>query len=197
MAQARRIKPKRSKAKKNTRRSLSNVPWGLILVVVLSIGALWYLWNGAKRQDATIGAGLSELLAQRQQAKDANQYDPEISEHIETKSVDKEFGFYDLLKDMDKVMPDDLPESEPIAPSADIDYFLQAASFRAHADAEKLRARLALKGFKSVTQAREVEGKGIFYRVRLGPYADRRKAKNAKTQLQRMGVRPYIYSVKK
>lgn len=197
MAQARRIKPKRGKAKKKKSSTLVNVPWGLILVVVLSIAALLYLWDGTKREGATIGAGLSELLSQRQQAKEFNQYDPEISEHIESKSVDKEFGFYDLLKDMDKVMPDDLPDSQPTVPDKNIDYFLQAASFRAHADAEKLRAKLALKGFKSVTQAREVEGKGIFYRVRLGPYSDRRKAKNAKTQLQKIGVRPYIYTVKR
>ena len=68
---------------------------------------------------------------------------------------------------------------------------------RHQSDAEKLRARLALKGYRSVTQAREVEGKGLYYRVRLGPYPDKRKAKTAKNQLRKLGVQPYVYSAKK
>jgi cell division protein FtsN len=74
---------------------------------------------------------------------------------------------------------------------------LQAASFREKSDAEKLRARLGLKGFSSITQAREVKGKGVYYRVRLGPYSDKRKAKTVKNKLQRLGVRPFVYSAKK
>ena len=116
---------------------------------------------------------------------------------LENQSSEKDFEFYELLPDIDRVMPDDLPEATPDAPPENVDYFLQAASFRAYSDAEKLRARLALKGFKSVTQAREVEGDGTYYRVRLGPYADKRKAKTAKNKLQRLGVRPFVYSVNK
>ena len=93
-------------------------------------------------------------------------------------------------------MPDDVPEATPTRRPESGSYYLQAASFREHADAEKLRARLALQGYSSVTQAREVEGKGTYYRVRLGPYTDSRKAKTAKNKLQKLGVRPFVYSVK-
>jgi len=101
------------------------------------------------------------------------------------------------LPDIDQVMPDDLPDASPERPDINMDYYLQAASFRQQADAEKLRARLALKGFKSVTQARTREDNGTYYRVRLGPYGDKRKAKTAKNQLQRLGVRPFVYTVRK
>lgn len=196
MAQNRRIKPKAApvkKAKKTSRRKL-NLPWGLMLVILVSGVVLGMLISGAQRGDQQFGAGLRALFESEQAAPTEDQ---EIAQLIERQSSEKNFEFYELLRDIEKVMPDDLPDSEPVRPAANISYYLQAASFRAHADAEKLRARLALKGYKSVTQAREVEGKGTFYRVRLGPYADKRKAKTAKNRLQKVGVRPFIFMVEK
>jgi len=94
-------------------------------------------------------------------------------------------------------MPDDLPNSQPSREHENYDYYLQAASFKEAADAEKLRARLGLQGYQSVMQAREVKDKGTYYRVRLGPYPDKRKAKTVKNRLQKLGVKPFMYSVKK
>lgn len=193
MAQARRIKRKPLKPKQPKLRRW-NLPWGLILVILICGVVLAMLINGARTDNPKFGAGLKQILASNE--KSAAQ-DPEIAELIEQKSSEKDFEFYELLPDIEKVMPDDLPEATPTRVPDNVDYFLQAASFRQYADAEKLRARLALKGYKSVTQAREVEGKGTYYRVRLGPYSDKRKAKTAKNKLQKLGVRPFVYSVKK
>ena len=195
MAQNHRIKPKAAPIKKakKARRKI-NLPWGLMLVILVSGVVLGMLISGAQQGNQQFGAGLRALFETKQIEPTE---DEEIAQLIENQSTEKEFEFYELLRDIEKLMPDDLPDSEPVRPAANIDYFLQAASFRKHADAEKLRARLALKGYKSVTQAREVEGKGTFYRVRLGPYADKRKAKTAKNRLQKVGVRPFIFTVQK
>jgi hypothetical protein len=197
MAQARRIKPKRSssKPKKAARATrLFNLPWGLILVILASGVTLGMLYDGANRGDRQFGAGLKEMFAQRSGPTTPEQ---EITDLIAKQSTEKEFGFYDILPDIERVMPNDLPDSAALPEPDNRDYFLQAASFRSASDAEKLRASLALKGFKSVTQAREVEGKGMYYRVRLGPYADKRKAKNARAKLQKLGVHALRYSVKR
>lgn len=193
MAQARRIKPKAARKPAKAKKPL-NVPWGLLLVILLSGVVLGMLINGALSGDTRFGAGLNEIFKNSQRVTEE---DPEISALIQNKSSEKEFDFYELLPDIEKLMPEDLPEAEPDQQPENLDYYLQAASFREYEDAEKLRARLALKGFKSVTQAREVAGKGTYYRVRLGPYADKRKAKTAKNQLQKTGVRPFIYTVEK
>jgi len=194
MPQAKRIKPqpktKRKKAKKTR-----NIPWGLMLVILVSGVMLGMLLNGAHTGDSQFGAGLKTLFDSSQNASEAE--DKAIEELIKNKSTEKEFDFYTVLPDIEQIMPDDLPDSEPTRPKQDLDYYLQAASFRSHADAEKLRARLALKGFKSITQARSSEEKGTLYRVRLGPYGDKRKAKTAKNKLQRLGVRPFVFTVKK
>ena len=193
MTQARRIKPKPAK-KVSNKRHLPRLPWGLLVVILVSAIALGALINGAQRGDERFGAGLKTLFGQSSPAVSEDQ---EIAQLIETKSSEKEFEFYELLRDIEKVMPDDLPDSAPVRPDTNLDYYLQAASFREYEDAEQLRAKLALKGYKSVTQAREVEGKGTYYRIRLGPYADKRKAKTAKSKLQKLGVRPLVYTVQK
>lgn len=193
MAQARRIKSKPAVKAKPERRAL-DLPWGLILVVVGCCVVIALLINGARTGNPKFGAGLSEIVKNFQREPNENL---EIAELIERKSSKKEFDFYTLLPDIEKVMPDDLPDSEPTRAPENLDYYLQAASFRERADAEKLKARLTLKNFKAVTQARDVKGKGVYHRVRIGPYRDKRKAKTAKNKLQKLGVHPFIFSIEK
>ncbi|MFT4630941.1 MAG: hypothetical protein ACI8PV_002074 [Dinoroseobacter sp.] len=193
MSQARRIKSKPAVKAKPEPRKL-DLPWALILVVVGCCIVIALLINGARTGNPKFGAGLNEIVKALQREPDEN---AEIAELIERKSSKKEFDFYTLLPDIEKVMPDDLPDSEPTRVPDNLDYYLQAASFRDRADAEKLRARLILKNYKTITQARDVTGKGLYHRVRIGPYQDKRKAKTAKNQLQRLGVHPFIFSIEK
>lgn len=194
MTQARRIKRKPAKKKSRKSWNLSGIPWMLMSVVLISGIVIGLLISGSQRDGSGFGSGLKELFSQ---SKPQQTEDKEIAELIEEKSSEKEFEFYELLPEIEKVMPKDTAQASPTRSKDPVDYFMQAASFREFTDAEKLRAKLALKGFKSVTQAREVKGKGTYYRVRLGPYADKRKAKTAKNKLQKLGVRPFIYTVKK
>ncbi|MFT6033714.1 MAG: hypothetical protein ACI854_002254 [Arenicella sp.] len=194
MPQARRIKPKPKTKPKKTEQN-RNTPWGLMIIILISGVILGTLLNGARTDDAQFGAGLKALFESTEPITDAE--DKAIEELIKNKSTEKEFDFYTVLPDIEQIMPDDLPGATPSKPRSDLDYYLQAASFKSHADAEKLRARLALKGFKSTTQIRSSEAKGTLYRVRLGPYGDKRKAKTAKSRLQRLGVRPFVFTVKK
>lgn len=76
------------------------------------------------------------------------------------------FDFY-------KVLPSDRPSELPPAtrPSAPAPrYFLQAGAFRNAADADNLKAQLALLGVEAMIQTTEVADKGVFHRVRVGPY---------------------------
>jgi len=193
MAQAKRIKPKpKTKAKKV--RKQWDLPWGLMFVILLCGVVIGMLVNGAQTGSSDFGSGLNTLFTA---SKNTVEQEQTIAEFIEQKSTEKEFDFYTLLPDIEKVMPDDLPNSQPSREHENYDYYLQAASFKEAADAEKLRARLGLQGYQSVMQAREVKDKGTYYRVRLGPYPDKRKAKTVKNRLQKLGVKPFMYSVKK
>jgi len=49
-------------------------------------------------------------------------------------------------------------------------YFIQAGSFQNPADADNQKAKIALLGFESSVEPTSLPDKGIWYRVRLGPY---------------------------
>ncbi|HET9113380.1 MAG TPA: SPOR domain-containing protein [Burkholderiales bacterium] len=55
------------------------------------------------------------------------------------------------------------------APAAE-QFYLQAGAFPNAEDADNLKARLALMGYESDIQTVDIPDKGIWHRVRLGPY---------------------------
>ena len=76
------------------------------------------------------------------------------------------FDFY-------KVLPGDAPGALPpsTAPAAPIPrYYLQAGAFQNPNDADNLKAQLAMLGVEAVIQTGEVANKGVFHRVRVGPF---------------------------
>jgi len=67
-------------------------------------------------------------------------------------------------------------------------YFLQAGSFPNPADADSLKARLALMGMEANVEPANVAGKGVWYRVRLGPYTRVDEINRIRQQLTQNGV---------
>lgn len=51
-------------------------------------------------------------------------------------------------------------------------FFVQTGSFQNAAEAESLKAKLALLGLEATLQTRTLPEKGVWHRVRLGPYTD-------------------------
>ncbi len=68
-----------------------------------------------------------------------------------------------------------------------ISYMLQAGSYPGFAEADKLRAKLALNGLESHIEKISIQGRG-FYRVRLGPYFDKSSLQQSSKQLRNMGL---------
>ena len=61
---------------------------------------------------------------------------------------------------------------------------LQIGSFSNNADAEKLKAKLAMIGAESHIQVAKVPDRGVFYRVRLGPYKSEAELNQARNFLK-------------
>jgi cell division protein FtsN len=66
-------------------------------------------------------------------------------------------------------------------------FWLQAGSFAGEADAENLKARLALAGWEASVQQADIAEKGTRYRVRLGPYDNTDELNRIKAELARRG----------
>src|SRR6267378_1559304 len=76
--------------------------------------------------------------------------------------------------------------SKPGAPKDS--YFLQAGSFQNPADADNLKARLALMGLEAGVEPANLAEKGVWYRVRLGPYTRVDEINRVRQQLTQNGV---------
>ena len=86
-----------------------------------------------------------------------------------TDSEKPRFDFYKILPGNETPMTEQDLHQRP-TPAAGEQYFLQAGAFPNSADADNLKARLALLGFEAAIQTAELPGKGLWHRVRLGPY---------------------------
>ncbi len=83
------------------------------------------------------------------------------------------------------------PESDASKPTAEatpgISYFLQAGAFGNAAEADGMKARLALLGFEAKTSAAQ-EGGSVLYKVRIGPYKSLDELNRARARLTQGGI---------
>lgn len=76
---------------------------------------------------------------------------------------------------------------EPVSVTADT-YYLQVGSFRNDADADNLKARLALLGVVASVQSADLSEKGIWYRVRVGPFTQKARVDQVHNTLRENGI---------
>lgn len=72
-------------------------------------------------------------------------------------------------------------------PRADDRYWLQVGSFSQQADAENLKAQIALSGMQAAVQTAMLDDKSVRFRVRLGPYDNSDELARVKGQLAQRG----------
>jgi cell division protein FtsN len=111
------------------------------------------------------------------------------------------FEFYEVLPDREVIVPEEQPrarmQQQPstaadnlASPASTVPagpWYLQAGSFREKERAAALRARLAGLGFKCEIQEVRVN-MDIFYRVRVGPFADPEVFAASKQKLGELGI---------
>ena len=88
--------------------------------------------------------------------------------------------------------------SAPSAPTASADagrYILQAGSSRNAADAERLRASLALQGMVARIQTVNINGE-TWHRIRVGPFASRPEADAAQRQLRSADINTMLLELR-
>ena len=70
-------------------------------------------------------------------------------------------------------------------------YLLQAGSFNAAADADRLQANLALLGIESRVERVRIDD-SVFHRVRIGPLSDLEALNRTRKQLRDAGIDPLL-----
>lgn len=158
---------------------LAGVFIGMVLGIVAAGAVAWYVME--KRQNSftnkdkehKVAPVIAPLVASAPAAAT-----PAASGVAETK---QHFEFYRVLTDKQDNAPHKnvakpkepvavKPQHTPPAVTSKEMYFVQAGSFQNMGDAEKLKAKLAFSGFEASIQTANIPEKGVWYRVRLGPY---------------------------
>jgi cell division protein FtsN len=112
-----------------------------------------------------------------------------------------QFDFYKILPQGDAAAPEPGPsagaspaappeaaKAEPAKPSPADRLYLQVGAFEDPAEADNLKARLALMGIEASSQRVEVPDKGTLHRVRVGPYARAEEMNAVRAQLAQAGI---------
>ena len=81
------------------------------------------------------------------------------------------------------------------APSGKDQYYLQAGSFQTEVDANNLKAKLALIGVEALIQTASLPDKGVWHRVRVGPYSDIEELNKVRATLSQNGVQSSLIKV--
>ena len=89
------------------------------------------------------------------------------------------------------------PAKQPIASKSEVKpsgkvYTVQVAAVKAAKDADRLVAQLKKKGYPAYRTISKVQGKGIWFRVRVGKYKSREKARVTIQKLKKAGMKPII-----
>lgn len=101
------------------------------------------------------------------------------------------YDFFTVLPEMEVVVPEQelsrravIPEppTDAVAADSQESYILQVGSFRSSADAEQMKARLALLGSVARIQTVTVDDQ-TWHRVRIGPFNGARKADEIRRML--------------
>jgi cell division protein FtsN len=115
-----------------------------------------------------------------------------------TQPPDRQYDFYDMLPKFEVVIPEQ-DESTPVqARSVPMQkpgvYMLQAGSFRDGADAERVRALIALQGVQSKVQRVAID-RDTWHRVRIGPITNLKELEATRSKLRQAQIEALVIRI--
>lgn len=175
---------------------------GLVIGVSLAAGLTWYLMKSPSPflQKEQVIVNPPTEAAKPEASAEAATAAPKLPAAVPGEGSGKpRFEFYKVLTDKQDaaVAPAKRLDKPKAAESKAVDtrqtvayepHLLQAGSFRKAEDAENLKAMLALKGVEASVQPATIPDKGVWYRVRLGPYKSEGELNSARNFLKQNGV---------
>jgi cell division protein FtsN len=180
-------KPK-DKPKGKSSGGLPGWVWGFIVgiigaIVIIKLGPVLYqaeMHAGKKGVPAPIAATTPTTHTAPPAASTATHYD-----------------FYKMLPSFQVVIPGQDKEVKSGSPATTpVDqpgsYILQVGSFPSFADADKMKATLALQGIESSIQQVQVNNGSTWNRVRIGPLKDLKELKSIREKLAQDHIEPLV-----
>lgn len=107
------------------------------------------------------------------------------------------FDFYTILPGNERpVSEQEIKQATKQEGAAKDGYFLQVGSFQAAAEADNMKARLALLGQEAVIQTADIPDRGVWHRVRIGPFTNIEDMNRSRALLAQNGIPASLVKVK-
>ena len=149
---------------------------GLLLGVGASLAVTMYLKGAdspfSEKKVSTQKHGLLEHeVSIEKLPKEASTTENALPKDENPNRGDNKFDFYTILPETESTVTEQEIKNNTKTVKKD-NYFLQVGAFPDEADADNMKAKLALQGFEAVVQTATIPEKGVWHRVRVGPLSD-------------------------
>ena len=169
---------------------------GLLLGVGLSVGVVMFIKGG---DSPFLSKDTSAINADT--AADTKSDTSALPNDTNTDAATGKprFDFYTILPGSETQVTEQeikqkATEAKPSETSEN--YFLQVGAFQNEQDADNQKAKLALLGMEAIVQTAEIPDKGVWHRVRVGPFSDLEQINKARGELTVNGFSADLIKVK-
>jgi cell division protein FtsN len=167
---------------------------GLVLGLGIALGVAWYI-NKMPSPFVTRPSPSPPEPMKGAESAPAKSGEVAVRKSPEPKP---RFDFYKMLPGAEEPAADQQARDaqKKSTAAAKEAFFLQAGSFQNAPDAAGLKARLALMGVEASIQATTLPDKGVWHRVRIGPYTSVEELARTRDTLKQNGVETTLIRVR-
>ena len=166
---------------------------GLLLGLCIALGVALYINKGAN--PFVQKAKPIEATSRETPATDAPKSPSSADKPAKTAEAKPRFDFYKILPGTEEAVTDKEFKRTPPASSKEV-YFLQVAAFQNPADADNLKARLALAGIEAQIQTATLPDGRVWHRVRVGPFANKEELGKSRAALKENNLEANLIKVR-
>lgn len=157
---------------------------GLLLGLGIALGAAWYI--NKMPSPFLHSAPIVKSEVPKAAATEAQKGGDKTAPVTDAKP---RFDFYKILPGGEEPATDQqLKEAQKQSTAAKETFYLQAGAFPNAPDADNLKARLALLGIEARVQPTTLPDKGVWHRVRIGPFTNVEELNRARDTLKQNGI---------
>ena len=192
----------KSPSKSNSRKKGSNLFLGLFLGYVLGLVSAIGVWMYIHQAPSPfIQNEKPEVSTKIKPSKNGDIALKEMlildNSQSQTKDPNEKtrFEFYEMLPGNEEPVTEIELQKAAEQPLLKDKYYLQVGSFKDTEDAENLKAKIAMLGMEAYVQSADLSEKGMWHRVRVGPFTKIDAIKKTRSSLLESGIKANLIKV--
>ena len=192
----------KSPSKSNSRKKGSNLFLGLFLGYVLGLVSAIGVWMYIHQAPSPfIQNEKPEVSTKIKPSKNGDIALKEMlildNSQSQTKDPNEKtrFEFYEMLPGNEEPVTEIELQKAAEQPLLKDKYYLQVGSFKDTGDAENLKAKIAMLGMEAYVQSADLSEKGMWHRVRVGPFKKIDAIKKTRSSLLQSGIKANLIKI--